>query len=580
MHDALTNVLEDGDKVVTTRTIASLWDDYGSVEEIQTARGRRLIAKLVDVARAGSSSGGASISHRRKLTSYRVEAYFYDRLAGRLSDPANVARCWSSRGQALVLDDLRQAYPVQASTLSLQQTRTALCWLAAFHAAFWEVDIADVVPACTTQSKSQDTAGGVWEQDSYWYLDTRQDEYRRIGRSQCKVKNVAHAVDAHLKAYLTLSDTATPSQYRTLLHGDPKGDNIMFNADASACAMYDFQYTGYGYGVRDVAYLLASSADERVVAQHEDELLQVYYGELTARGCNYPWATMQWHYQLCLVDYMRFMAGWGMWGNKMSNYFDVHCHLTDTPGTLEHVAAVETAKLAFMGTRFDDLDLVADSAAASSAYRDKVVPGFGIHPWFAHQTQQRADWLSQLRQLLDRFPHSFVGEIGFDKVARHPGSSEKYDYQEQMQVFEAQFALAAQLDKVVSVHCVQAHGDLLHFLRSLSARKSEGVLPKRIMLHSYSGSVDVLQQLLKLPRVGERVYCSYSTAVNARSPRLVDRIRATPDTRVLLESDTHDAREVDVRMQAIAQCVGDAKGWTVQQTREQCWHNAQVFFSV
>lgn len=104
--------------------------------------------------------------------------------------------------------------------------------------------------------------------------------------------------------------------------------------------------------MKDVAYLLASSVDEDVVAQHEGQLLDHYHatllkhlaaaahaggssgsgsaGSSSDRGggssaasaaagpaaCSgYTREVMQRHYELCLLDYVRFMAGWGFWGN-------------------------------------------------------------------------------------------------------------------------------------------------------------------------------------------------------------------------------------------------------------------------
>jgi len=66
---------------------------------------------------------------------------------------------------------------------------------------------------------------------------------------------------------------------RTLIHGDPKGDNLLLskpiiggsgNVPSGApmtAAAYDWQYCGGGLGVRDVAYFLASSVDAKVLGR-------------------------------------------------------------------------------------------------------------------------------------------------------------------------------------------------------------------------------------------------------------------------------------------------------------------------
>jgi aminoglycoside/choline kinase family phosphotransferase len=119
-------------------------------------------------------------------------------------------------------------------------------------------------------------------------------------------------------------DGSKAACHRTLLHGDAKSANFMFTADCSACAAYDFQYCGEGFGVRDVAYLIASSVDEDVVEQQEQQLLRYYHQKLQeclqAQGKadaaqRYTYDVMTAHFELCLLDYVRFMAGWGFWGN-------------------------------------------------------------------------------------------------------------------------------------------------------------------------------------------------------------------------------------------------------------------------
>jgi Tat protein secretion system quality control protein TatD with DNase activity len=74
--------------------------------------------------------------------------------------------------------------------------------------------------------------------------------------------------------------------------------------------------------------------------------------------------------------------------------------------------------------------------------------------------------------------------------------------------------------------------------------------PPRVMLHSYGGSADTLRAFLKLPTVGSRFYFSFSHVINADKEKhtptkLLERLRAVPDDRLLLESDQSSALDID-----------------------------------
>lgn len=117
-------------------------------------------------------------------------------------------------------------------------------------------------------------------------------------------------------------------EYGTLLHGDVKGANIVFSArnkstDPSPtlrCALYDFQYIGLGLVSRDLVYFLATTVQSGLLRRSEQErrLLEFYHGELLKTiksAVPYPFEKFWRHWELAIVDWYRFMAGWGFWGN-------------------------------------------------------------------------------------------------------------------------------------------------------------------------------------------------------------------------------------------------------------------------
>ncbi len=141
----------------------------------------------------------------------------------------------------------------------------------------------------------------------------RQEEWEAIGAEWRDLQRVAGEIDRQLKG--GQPDGSISLQFRTLVHGDMKAANILFAFGRPLqCAVYDLQYCGGGYGMKDIVYLLASSTDASVVQQHEQALLDFYHVELVQRlgperGAAYTADVLQRHYALAMLDYVRFMAG-------------------------------------------------------------------------------------------------------------------------------------------------------------------------------------------------------------------------------------------------------------------------------
>ena len=126
------------------------------------------------------------------------------------------------------------------------------------------------------------------------------------------------------------ADGSRTRAHRALLHSDAKSVNLGVSRGSRAggkpcrCAAYDYQYVGEGLGVRDVAYLMASSLEPGLAGDLEQSLLQHYHSSLCAalqrRGKGaaadaYPFEVCQAQFELCIADYARFLAGWGWWGD-------------------------------------------------------------------------------------------------------------------------------------------------------------------------------------------------------------------------------------------------------------------------
>ncbi|KAJ3151392.1 hypothetical protein HDU86_006092 [Geranomyces michiganensis] len=322
------SLLPHGSTIRSSTKIATLWAGYGTISRIHVnGNSQTLIHKEINL----RDRQNTDASHVRKLLSYHVEAEFY-KLGGLASSLlllapwVQVPKPLGVKAEAdkisILLSDLGQAFPNEHDELDLAHAKSALRWLAGWHAHFWGSE--------TPEDRSGTgpiSASGIWMEGGYWHLSTRMDEWENIGSSKRwkQIKDAAPSVAQRLRGPIDEQDP-NPSRFRTILHGDPKGANILFenvrDNSLPACAFCDMQYVGFGYGAVDMAYLLATSVEAKVLERNEAALVETYLSELklrlTQRGLtddarDYTPDVFQTHLDLALIDWVRFMAGWGMW---------------------------------------------------------------------------------------------------------------------------------------------------------------------------------------------------------------------------------------------------------------------------
>lgn len=195
-------------------------------------------------------------------------------------------------------------------------------------------------------------------------------------------------------------------------------------------------------------------------------------------------------------------------------------------------------------------------------------------------------WESVLRQRLREHPNALVGEVGLDRSARLlPGGAVEWHgvrpttvqctIEHQLAILEAQLAVARELDRAVSIHCVQSQGHLLQLLQK--DHKKAGVV--RLCLHSFGGSPATIPQFLQLKAY--RIYVSFSVAINARlgPKKLAELICVVPEDRLLLESDLNSPHGIDRGMVSIAKIVAKARNWSLDHTVRQTHANWRAFVS-
>jgi len=255
-----------------------------------------------------------------------------------------------------------------------------------------------------------------------------------------------------------------------------------------------------------------------------------------------------------------------------SEMYDAHCHwhLDGDHATVRRLCS-RLAGAGMTTTRPGDWAAARAIRIGDDDLSVNVPIAFGVHPWWAHLEKDEKDaWMAELRRQIESTPHSVIGEIGLDRVATPPDAAP--DYENQLDCFEKQFALAIELDRPVVVHSVKATKDMSDIFR-LSPE-----LPPRIFMHSFGGSEDFLRQLVKMKKVGTRFYFGFSSVINLRSPKTRAVIRAVPDNRLLLESDLCDPTRAEEELRTMLAIIADIKGWSVRDAARITRENAQRFF--
>jgi hypothetical protein len=348
-HQKIKNVSKE-------RTVTSLWAGYGTISSVDVTISPENKKKSLIIKRVKPPLNDASVSNQRKIKSYHVEGFFYNTLAQTLMDlkqmddsipcriatPFSIEKTKDPSSFTFVMEDLSDDYneSYSSSSSSMEQTKQAIHWLAVFHAAFFLHP--HLVKKGTITSDGDGGRGKeddddndndanlqVWRYGGYWHLQTRLDEWESIPSYQSYIQKSAHAIDERM-------NEIGNGKSHTLVHGDYKDANIMFGSDdLDHCAVVDFQYSGLGYGAKDLVMWVVSSIPGKTFKKLGGEMgvLQMYHDALCEnvqkirklgkvdwsnddleQFLNFDNIKMQ--YELALVDYVRFMAGWGFWGSN------------------------------------------------------------------------------------------------------------------------------------------------------------------------------------------------------------------------------------------------------------------------
>mmetsp|Transcript_50711 Transcript_50711/g.122334 ORF Transcript_50711/g.122334 Transcript_50711/m.122334 type:complete len:507 (-) Transcript_50711:249-1769(-) len=354
----------NNDSSTTTKTGGGNDDDDSTTTII--TKERRFCIKLVQFP-DGCLSSQAVVDHKRE--SYMIERRFYDSLAPKLLREYKIqipklfasdhdgkrpypAHCW-------IMNDVRTKFPYSPKTLSLQQFKCALAWLATFHAACWNNNNANGKKnkGSSSSSSSYDDSE-LWSHGGFYTRDGGDHHHRSSSdvipkhwMGTCKffqivcpqymnedIRHVGRAMVELAQPLCTLFENRAKTSHGTIIHGDYKPANLFFSTDASIddnglnandgidtdpspqhATAVDFQYTGAGVGAEDVAYLLFPDAHGYVDYEDEQTVLRFYYDTLMeqlqifGRGGPSTLSYIQFrtYYDLAQVNLCRYWVGRG-----------------------------------------------------------------------------------------------------------------------------------------------------------------------------------------------------------------------------------------------------------------------------
>ena len=179
---------------------------------------------------------------------------------------------------ALVLEDLSgMVSPDQIEGASAEQARLAVREIAKLHGTFW--GRVDEGPMAAFFDLAHPEYCGAVQMGYYAYLQPTLETFGDFFKPELRAlaENYAPKLAQHL--------AGVSGQHRTFIHGDFRLDNMFFGqpGEDRFCAV-DWQISGRGAGLYDVAYFLAGSVATEVRRQIEDAALAEYCDIVCAMG--------------------------------------------------------------------------------------------------------------------------------------------------------------------------------------------------------------------------------------------------------------------------------------------------------
>jgi len=268
-------------------------------------------------------------------------------------------------------------------------------------------------------------------------------------------------------------------------------------------------------------------------------------------------------------------------------YIDAHCHLADPrlESELEQVLARSRAQgiggWIQGGVGPEDWDR---QIRLAQAYPGRIIPVFGLHPWWvADPARTENDLQLGLELLMEKLPHAAgIGELGLDFGPRFGQKLGMASESLQVQAFGAQLGLARAMNLPVVLHVVKAHDQALAIL------EREGLPDAGGLVHSFSSSVEILERYVAL---GLTISVGGSVTWK-RGQKAFEALQASmlkvPANRLVLETDSPDQPPESIRGELnepatlieIARVVGKMRGESPETLLKQSTENLVALFGI
>ncbi len=252
------------------------------------------------------------------------------------------------------------------------------------------------------------------------------------------------------------------------------------------------------------------------------------------------------------------------------NIFDVHAHYDDEKfdeDREELLSSLPEVGVKAVVNASVDLATAKKVIEFSEKY-PHMYAAVGIHPENLEGLSE--NYLDELASLYKNNKKVVaIGEIGLDYYWDIPKEP-------QLKVFEEQLKLSLELDAPVVIHDREAHADTMRILKKYK--------PKKVLLHCYSGSKEMLKEVMKLG-----AFISLGGVVTFKNARVpVEVAEAVPLDRLFLETDCpylspvpfRGKRNSSDKIAFTAERIAEIKGMDTQELIDITTQNAEEFFSI